>query len=329
MATEETVSQEVEMANKTEDEEKVTNTADTSAQDEMEVEDEEEALAGATNSNTSKQFDEAIAELKEMPRFKNFDHVFKQGPVDASRRGFEFILIWFGILLLVWDIAIPYGAIKTAYWTDDDQALCEGCNASCKAYGDQGFFYDSDCRPTERPYGDTPFFFNPQFRQEFGVYWIVFISFHVGAAWIAFPSYILQLFFTERGRKFHKFCGIFILFVVMILWSFGGVAAAILVFYRGFHPCAFVIKDYNNPSGYGWVSGETSASSFSFYLYLQFAYDGALLNECLMHGIAARLLAGMSFDPNYPYVAESGVILKKWQANILGMLYYMLSGVLR
>ena len=55
------------------------------------------------------------------------------------------------------------------------------------------------------------------------------------------------------------------------------VAAAILVAERGFNPNTFKIKD------------QTQATSFS--LYLQFAYDGALLNECSMHGSAALLIA--------------------------------------
>ena len=282
----------------------------------------DESSAKAPNA-----LDEAIKELMEEPPFNSdvTDHKFKLGRVNAVRRAFEFILIWFSILLLAWDIVIPIASIKTAFWEPSDQVTCEDpyCTPDCMKYGTAG--YDPECKPKCRPYGDTKLFFNPQFRQEFGVYWIVLISFHVGAAWISFPSYILQLFFTERGRRFHKFFGIMILFFVMVLWSFGGVAAAIMVGARGFHPCAYVIEGYNNPNsyfqGYENLRKQSSASSFSFFLYLQFAYDGALLNECLMHGIAARLLAGMSFDPKYPFVKESRGILKKWQAHLLGMLF--------
>ena len=304
MSTEANLSQEVQMANTNED-------ADV---------DEEKNISTIPTA----EFKEVVDELRSDPRFAN-DHKFKNAKlVNGTRRAFEFILVWFSVLLLVWDIAVPFGCIKTAFWKDEDIATCAGCTQNCIEFGTPG--YNADCKPDDRPYGDTPLFFNPQFRQEFGVYWIVLISFHVFGAWIAFPSYIIQLFFTKRGRKFHKFCGIFILFVVMVLWSFGGVAAAILIFYRGFHPCAFVIENYNNPNsifqGYRHnLSEESSASSFSFYLYLQFAYDGALLNECLMHGISARLLASMSFDPKYSYIEQTTMILHKWQANLLGLLF--------
>ena len=181
--------------------------------------------------------------------------------VDLAQNIFELTLLLLTILICIWDVAIPTG-IAVTLWPEDGEFS----------------------RPTfdDRPWRDTPLWFNyNKFRNEFGVYWILLVSVHVICAVLAFPSYAFQLF-SKKGGNLHKTCGVFILVIVTTLWVFGGLAAAIVVVERGFNPFAYRIK------------GQDHQTSFGAALYLQFAYDGALLNECLVHGIAARMLIAPS-----------------------------------
>ena len=225
-------------------------------------------------------------------------HKFGQSWIEFALNVYQLTLIFFTIVIAFWDIAIPIGMVKT-FGSDK---------------------YSNKACITDRTHYDTPIWFNYQnFRQEFGVYWQVFVTMHVGAALLAFPTYFFQLCYTIPGTRDHKVCGIFLLSVVLILWTFGGIAAGIVVATRGFQPNAYKIdwdadivscpeyfRSVNNI--YDGIN-TTQATSFSFSLYLQFAYDGALLNECLMHGLAAQMV-----------ISSSGQILKMWHIMCLGFI---------
>ena len=184
--------------------------------------------------------------------------------------------------------------------------VCEGesCNESCRSV--DNLEYDPDCLPGDRIYRDTPIWFNTNFRHEFGHLWTLLVTLHVAAAYFIFPSYLYQLFLTIPGRKCHKLCGSFVIFCGLILWTFGGIAAPILVGYRGLHPCAYVIEGYHNVNS--WSS--SMRSSFNVGLYLQFTFDGPLFSECLIIGISARLLIAVAFDPKYDYISQPTAILR-------------------
>ena len=184
--------------------------------------------------------------------------------------------------------------------------VCEGedCDETCQSVNH--LEYDPDCRPGNRIYDDTPLWFNSNFRHEFGYLWTGMVTIHVAAAYLIFPSYLTQLMITIPGRKCHKLCGIFVLVLAVILWTFGGIAAPILLVSRGLHPCAYVIEGYNNVNKWS----KSMRSSFELGLYIHFMYDGPLLNECLIIGIGARLLVAMAFDPKYGYVKRVKSIFK-------------------
>ena len=271
---------------------------------------------------TTDSFKEAIKELQEISIDDNEQSKTQRNTAFSPTfidRVFQFILLWFTTILLVWDIGIPIASFKTIFWRSDFQSTCDsGCTPSCKDYGDQT--YDAECLPSPRKYGDTVLWFNWQFRQEFGYLFIILITIHVFAAWFACPSYIFQIFFTKYGSKIHKTCGVIILVIVGALWSCGAIAAVWMVVSRGFHPCAYHIQNYNNANPFSTNMGENTASSFPFDLYLQFCYDGALLNECLMHGIASMILRSIAFNPEF-IASTKNKILRKWQAYSLGMFY--------
>lgn len=268
-------------------------------------------VAGAADTNNlvddnkpTQAFLDAVKELCEEEG--HHEALYQDKTVLLVRRIFLGMMVWFALMLAVWDVVIPYAAIKAAFWTGDEQVYCEEptCEDSCQSLAH--LEYNSDCRPEPRIYDDSPLWFNDAFRHEFGHGWTFLISVHIFFAYLLFPSFLTQLFLTIPGHRVHKTLGIIVLVMAVLLWTFGGTAAPILIASRGLHPCAYVIKGYNNPGTYS----KAMNSTFSIGLYLQFMYDGPLLNECLVIGIAARLLLAMAFDPGYPYVSRRDTFLR-------------------
>ena len=209
------------------------------------------------------------------PILKETDIVVKPQWINLGRTIFELTLVLLTILILIWDVVIPI-AISETYYGVNIEVPCDA-----------------------RPHLDTPIWYNYQnFKNEFGPSWSVLVTIHVFFALMAFPSYFTQLFIIKRGSKAHKICGVIILSIVTILWTFGGVAAAIVVSERGFNPNKYKIDINPDAPPCRHIHNPNKATSFSFSLYLQFVYDGALLNENLMHGIAAQILC-------FPYTHSS------------------------
>ena len=231
---------------------------------------------------------------------------FKESTVNVIRAVFINMMIWFALVIAVWDVIVPYAAIKAANWSEDEQVSCQGqsCDESCQSLSQ--LEYNADCRPEPRIYDYTPLWPNDQQRHEFGHGWSFLISGHVFFAFLLFPSYLTQLGITIPGHKRHKALGGAVLVMAVLLWSFGAVAAAIMIGSRGLHPCAYVIKGYNNPGPWS----RNVQSSLTLGNYLLFMFDGAVFNECLIIGIAARSLLAVSFDPRFDFVMREGTFMK-------------------
>ena len=62
------------------------------------------------------EFLEAMKEMQNaIPPEKNYR--FDQKWLTFGKRIFLGISLWFALLLLMWDVVIPYAAIKAIYWT--------------------------------------------------------------------------------------------------------------------------------------------------------------------------------------------------------------------
>ena len=69
---------------------------------------------------TTAQFTEAIDEMKaQLPGDIEKTHIFSEKQVKWTQIVFFCIMFWFAFLLLVWDVVIPYAAIKAAYWSTE------------------------------------------------------------------------------------------------------------------------------------------------------------------------------------------------------------------
>mmetsp|Transcript_105807 Transcript_105807/g.129092 ORF Transcript_105807/g.129092 Transcript_105807/m.129092 type:complete len:581 (-) Transcript_105807:307-2049(-) len=225
---------------------------------------------------------------------------------------FEIILIWLALLMLTWDIAVPVGMYKTVNFVPS-QNIANGCAVFQPEDEWNPDLLTEDNENDIRRFKDTVVWFNEFFRQSYGRYWTNLITVHVLMAWIVFPTFLFQMIrstissfvnptkYTSssddagdtyvnhygcclNGDKIHRYVGGVLLGLLAILWSCGGIAGAIIIFDRGFHPCSQTMS-------YTTCRTDTppTATSFSFYLYLQFVYDGALISETLLHGVAARL----------------------------------------
>ena len=61
-------------------------------------------------------FTEVIDELeREIPKHQTYK--FSEHKLDVVRTIFIGMMLWFAFLLLAWDIAVPYAAIKAIFWT--------------------------------------------------------------------------------------------------------------------------------------------------------------------------------------------------------------------
>ena len=105
--------------------------------------------------------------------------------IDLAQNIFELTFVFLTVLIGIWDIAIPVGIGVTIRPRGGELDTITFSN---------------------RPWYDTPLWFNyNHFCNEFGMYWILFVSVHVACALFAFPSYAFQLFAKKKEEIYIKY----------------------------------------------------------------------------------------------------------------------------